>query len=62
MTNYFPIDLTVTRAVQTINLPGFATFMEWVSLPGYAPQEYVLVAAITVVLFGVGLRWEAVMG
>ena len=38
MFNYFPVDLSVTRAVQTINVPWFASLMEWVSFFGYAPQ------------------------
>jgi membrane-associated phospholipid phosphatase len=58
--NYFPVDLSITRAVQTINVAWFASLMWWVSLIGYAPQIYVLVAAIAVLLFVVGLRWEAV--
>ena len=59
--NYFSIDLTITRAVQTINFVGFAGLMYWVSYIGYAPQMYLLVAAIAVLLFVLGLRWEAVV-
>jgi len=61
MSNYFAIDLSVTRAVQTIHFAWFASFMWWVSIVGYAPQIYVLVAMVTVLLFLIGLRWEAVM-
>jgi membrane-associated phospholipid phosphatase len=60
MFNYFSIDLTVTHAVQTINFPGFATLMVWVSVIGYGPQVYILIAAIAVLLFVIGLRWEAI--
>src|SRR5580765_6022043 len=59
--NYFAIDLSITRAVQTINVMGFAGLMGWVSLIGYAPQIYLLVAALAVLLFALGLRWEAVV-
>jgi len=59
--NYFAIDLSITRAVQTISFPGFAGLMWWVSLIGYAPQIYLLVAALAVLLFALGLRWEAVV-
>jgi len=59
--NYFAIDLSITRAVQTINFVGFAGLMWWVSLIGYAPQIYLLVAALAVLLFALGLRWEAVV-
>ena len=59
--NYFPVDLSITRAVQTINAPWFASLMGAVSYVGYAPQIFVLVIAVAVVLFAVGLRWEAVV-
>lgn len=61
MFNYFSIDLTVTRAVQTINFAWFTTLMWFVSFIGYTPQMYILVAAVTLVLFGIGLRWEGIM-
>jgi membrane-associated phospholipid phosphatase len=59
LSNYFPIDLTITRAVQSINSVWFADLMRWVSFIGYAPQIFVLVAAVTIVLFSIGLRWES---
>ena len=58
--NYFPIDLSITRGVQTINAAWFFNVMWAVSYVGYAPQVYVLVGAIVVLLFAVGLRWEAI--
>jgi membrane-associated phospholipid phosphatase len=60
-TSYFSIDLSVTHAVQSINAVWFTNFMWSVSYIGYAPQMFILVAAITLLLFGVGLRWEAVV-
>jgi membrane-associated phospholipid phosphatase len=57
---YFTIDLTVTRAIQTISWPWFAVFMEIISFPGIAPYSFALVLLIIVVLFAVGLRWESV--
>lgn len=60
MFNYFPIDLKITRAVQTINAAWFSSLMWWISFPGYGPQIFVLVACIGVFLFVIGLRWEAV--
>jgi undecaprenyl-diphosphatase len=59
--NYFPIDLSITHAVQRINLAWFAKLMDAVSLIGYAPQMYVLVAIISALFYIIGLRWEAVM-
>jgi membrane-associated phospholipid phosphatase len=60
MFSYFPVDLSISRAVQTIHVAWFASLMWWVSLIGYAPQIYVLVAVVTILLFVTGLRWEAV--
>ena len=57
---YFTIDLSVTRAVQTIPWTWFAIFMEIISYPGYAPQSFALVALIVMLLFAIGLRWESV--
>jgi undecaprenyl-diphosphatase len=57
---YFTIDLTVTRAIQTINWSWFVLLMEVISLPGDAPQSFILVALIIILLFAVGLRWESV--
>ena len=56
---YFTIDLTVTRAIQTISWTWFALLMEIISFPGNAPQSFVLVALVFVGLFAIGLRWEA---
>jgi len=61
MFSYFSIDLTVTRAVQTINFAWFTTLMWAVSFIGYTPQMYFLVAVVCLVLFGIGLRWEGIM-
>ena len=58
--NYFPIDLSITRSVQTINAPWFSYLMWAVSFLGYSPQVLVLVGGIVVLLFVAGLRWEAV--
>jgi len=56
---YFPIDLTISLAVQS--LPGglFAALMGLVSWFGYAPQAYVLTGLVIVGLFAGGLRWES---
>jgi membrane-associated phospholipid phosphatase len=58
--NYFPIDLSITRGVQTIQAVWFANVMWDVSFLGYAPQSFVLVGALVLLLFVIGLRWEAV--
>jgi undecaprenyl-diphosphatase len=58
--NYFPIDLSITRGVQSIGAPWFYSVMWAVSFPGYAPQAWLIVGAITLALFLIGLRWEAI--
>ena len=57
---YFSVDLTVTRAIQTVSWPWFALLMEVISFPGYSPQSFILVALLVALIFVVGLRWEAV--
>lgn len=59
-TPYFDFDLIIARAVQSIQVPGFDALMRAVGLPGYPPQVYVETVAIVVILFLIGMRWEAV--
>src|SRR5215475_13353749 len=47
----FPIDLAITRALQSINSPIFATLMTWVSWPGFSPQSYILSLMIVAVIY-----------
>ena len=58
-TPYFPIDLTITRALQTIDHPAFAALMRGVSWFGFPPQVVVLGATSIVLLALLGLRREA---
>jgi len=60
MFNYLPADLRIERAVQTIHVTWFASLMWWISYIGYGPQIVILAAAVFVILFLIGLRWEAV--
>lgn len=55
-----PIDLTVARAVQGFNFPGYEQLLIASGLPGYPPQVYAEFVAIVVILFLIGQRWEAV--
>jgi membrane-associated phospholipid phosphatase len=56
---YFPIDLTVTRAIQSIQSPVFERIMVAVSWIGFAPQVDILGAMVILLLYFSGLRWEA---
>ena len=60
-TAYFTFDVTITHAVQTINLPGFGAVMFGLSWLGFNPQTSAITAAVIVFLFLVRLRWEALV-
>ena len=57
---YFPIDLTITRAVQSYHGQTFDHLMYGISWLGFFPQVAALSALVILVLFFFGLRWEAV--
>ena len=57
---YFPIDLTITHAVQSYHGAAFDRLMYGLSWLGFVPQVDVLGALTIVLLFVAGLRWEAV--
>lgn len=58
---FFAIDLKITKAIQLINFPFFASFMSLVSWPGFGPQVVFITALIILLIFSFGLHWEAVM-
>lgn len=45
-TAYFPIDLIITRFLQSLKAPWFELLMQVVSWPGYAPQAIFIVLGI----------------
>lgn len=54
-----PIDLAITRALQSIDSPIFAGLMNLISWPGFSPQSYIVAAVIVVILYALGFHWEA---
>lgn len=58
---YFPIDLIVTRAVQSVHNAVFDGVMFGISWIGFWPQSLVTGLSLCAILFAFGLRWEAVM-
>jgi membrane-associated phospholipid phosphatase len=56
----FPIDLEITRALQSINSPIFAALMSLISWPGFSPQSFIISALIVAVIYTFGLQWEAI--
>jgi len=57
----FAMDLQITKAIQLINFPFFASFMSLVSWPGSGPQLVVITALIILMIYSFGLHWESVM-
>lgn len=58
---YFPIDVTITRAVQSVHNTVFDHVMFGISWIGFWPQSLVTGLTLCAVLFALGLRWESVM-
>lgn len=56
----FPIDVQITRLLQSLGSPVFAGLMEIISWPGFSPQAYLIATAIVIVLCVFGFHWEAV--
>ena len=61
VTPSFPIDLQITRAIQSIESPFFTGIMTVISWPGFSPNSLIVTIAIAAVLYLYGLHWESVM-
>jgi membrane-associated phospholipid phosphatase len=57
----FGIDLQITRAVQSFNFPPFAFLMSMISWPGFSPQSIIIPVLMILLIYGIGLHWEAAM-
>lgn len=57
---YFPIDLAITRAVQSFRSPGLDLLMKLVGMPGYFPQTLVINVIFVIILYACRMRWGAV--
>ena len=56
----FPIDLQITRALQSIDSPIFAAFMSLISWPGFPPQSFIIPVLVAADYYLFGFHWEAV--
>src|SRR5215216_7247338 len=56
----FPIDLQITRALQSINSPLFAALMSLISWPGFSPQTFIIPVLLMGAFYAFGFHWEAV--
>jgi len=57
----FAIDLQITKAIQLINFQPFAYLMKAVSWPGFSPQSVIITGLTILLIYGLGLHWEALM-
>jgi undecaprenyl-diphosphatase len=55
----FPVDLQISRIIQTIDAPLFAGLMIAMSWPGFFPQSLIITLFIAFALERNALRWEA---
>lgn len=55
-----PIDVQITRGLQSIASPLFASLMVLVSWPGYLPQSLLIVTLIAVAFYASAFYWESV--
>lgn len=54
----FPIDLQITRALQSITWPPFAALMDFISWPGFSPQSFIIPLVIAAAFYWFGFQWE----
>lgn len=57
----FTIDLEITRAIQSIRFPPFTWLMTMVSWLGFTPQSIIIAGVTILLIFLVGLQWEALV-
>jgi membrane-associated phospholipid phosphatase len=60
-TAFFPIDLKITRFIQSMDYPVVTSIMNIVSWVGYAPQSFIFPGIIIILLFALGLHWESLV-
>ncbi len=59
-TPYFPIDLEITRALQTVTSPWIVVPFTGLNAFGFPPIVTITFAAVVALLFFTGHRWEAI--
>ncbi len=59
ITPSFPIDLQITRTLQSLRSPIFSAFMQVISWPGFLPQCFIVSAVIVLALHIFGFQWES---
>jgi undecaprenyl-diphosphatase len=59
-TAFFPLDLKITQTFQNITNPFVSRLMSVVSWAGDSPQAFIIPVIIIGLLYGFGLKWEAI--
>ncbi|MGE3271336.1 MAG: phosphatase PAP2 family protein [Chloroflexota bacterium] len=57
----FPLDVSLTRELQAIQLPGLGAFFHAIAWVGFPPQSNIIWGAVILGLFLIGMRLESVM-
>ena len=60
-TNYWPADLAITLAVQSIRFAPFDWIMRFLTVIGFAPQVLLFWSLSILFLYITGLKWEALV-
>jgi membrane-associated phospholipid phosphatase len=58
---YFPIDVSITKALQTLHAPWFDALMHFMSTLGYFPESLIISGAFLGLLYYLGFHWETLM-
>lgn len=58
---YFTFDVTITRAIQTFNPGWFDALMRTLTWIGFAPQAWIIMLAILLILLAKRLKWETLV-
>ncbi len=59
--HYFPIDLIITRSIQSFHPAWFDLLMKFTSYIGFPPQADIFVLVVVIGMFIFGLRFEAIV-
>lgn len=59
-TPFSAFELQITQSIQAFHPPWFDLLMQWTSATGFFPLVAIWVAAVILVLWALGYRWEAV--
>jgi undecaprenyl-diphosphatase len=57
----FAIDLQITRSIQLFTFPLFSEAMTLISWPGFGPQVLIIAGLMILLIYILGLHWEAFM-